>query len=577
MLRKQSIFLILCLLFFSSCTETVIKEKNSIVVHRLNETKDLNPITSRTSSSFEILDNIYQKLMNLDHRSLEIVPLLAESRPQIKLSNDGGMIISYTLKKEATWANGTSVKPQDVIFSMKAIFCPWIESQHLKPYFEFIEDIYPDSLNDRTLHFKCKEVFIRSEYSTGCDFYVIPEYAYDPNFLLRKYSFKELKHNYDVIAENIAIKEFAKQFNATNVENTSEFINGSGPYLLTDHTENQRIVLHKKKNWWGNKYKNQNTFFAANLDKITFQLVSDFAAAKNLVKAQEIDLITLSKPFDFEELQESSAQENYNFELVPINGYSYIGLNLQNPKLKGKHTRQALAHLVDFDKIHDLIHKGYAQRISGPILPGRDKFYFDTYYEFNPNIALRLLKKDGWEDTDNDGVLDKIIEGEKTDLELEFVYNARNESRKNTLTILKEDAEKIGIKIDIVPKDWNVLSDNLTQHQFELYYGSWMLDLGPEDPAQLFSTASSNGGSNYTAFGNKKTDSLITKIQTTLNENERALLWQEFNQILYEEVPYIFLFSPKRFLVVHKRFDNVTISPVMPGYWEAGFIEKPQD
>jgi peptide/nickel transport system substrate-binding protein len=88
----------------------------------------------------------------------------------------------------------------------------------------------------------------------------------------------------------------------------------------------------------------------------------------------------------------------------------------------------------------------------------------------------------------------------------------------------------------------------------------------PEDFTQLWHTSSwMNEGSNYTGFGNEKSDALIDSIKKIIDPDQRRPLVHEFQRLVYDEQPMIFLFASIRRNVIHQRFGNVEMYFERPG------------
>lgn len=154
------------------------------------------------------------------------------------------------------------------------------------------------------------------------------------------------------------------------------------------------------------------------------------------------------------------------------------------------------------------------------------------------------------------------------DLKLTFSYNAGNEFRKSFGLMLKEAARKIGIDIEVESMEWSVFLNKLRNGSIDMWYGAWIFDPRPSDPNQLWHSSASDGGSNYTGFGNAKTDALIERIPQTLDETKRNQLYKEWQEVIHEEVPYVFILSGNYRLLVSKRFDESSVYPtgLNPGY-----------
>jgi len=110
----------------------------------------------------------------------------------------------------------------------------------------------------------------------------------------------------------------------------------------------------------------------------------------------------------------------------------------------------------------------------------------------------------------------------------------------------------------------------LEAHEIQMWYGGWVFDPRPSDPKQIWHTESYNGGSNYTGFGNEDTDALIESIRAELDPAKRSVLYKRWQEILNEEVAYIFMNTGKSRMGIHKRFENINLSRRNPGFYPGG-------
>jgi peptide/nickel transport system substrate-binding protein len=256
--------------------------------------------------------------------------------------------------------------------------------------------------------------------------------------------------------------------------------------------------------------------------------------------------------------------------------YSYIGLNVRDKILSDVKVRQALSMLINVDQIIDKVRYGKASRIIGPVLPSlKDDYNNDIKpYPFDMAKAKQLLAEVGWVDSDGDGVLDKVINGQKTPFAIVYTYNKGNPLRETVGLLCQQWFKQAGIKLEIKDLDWSLFQDEMKKGNGQMFYGSWILDPRTPDFKQIFHTSSRNGGSNYTGFGNAQTDALIEKINRNMDPASRSVEIKQFQQILHDEAPNIFLYTSNFLNVIHKRFEHVSAGPVYPGYWVAGFKVK---
>lgn len=548
----------------------------NVIIHELSDAQMLNPINYSDASAGYIVSNIFQNLLAIDFKTLELVPVLAESRPEIVTSPDSQLYITYRIREQARWDDGQPVTAKDIEFTLKVIKNPRVDNFNNKPYFEFITDFKFHDDDPKKFTLVCKDVYILSEVMSG-DIPALPASVYDPKGIMQQFTVRQLTELQQELVENERIIEFANEFNSEKYQRDKNFIVGSGAYTLDEWATGQKIVLKKKDNWWGDELRGTNIFFDVNAPKLVYQTINDQTTSLVALKAGNVDVMRGIKPKDFTELPKSSKfTENFNAHTPAQLAYLYLGINVRRPKFSDKLTRQALANIVDVEKIINVINYGFGERAVGPVHPSKNDEYNPnlTPYEFNPDKAKQLLSEAGWADTDGDGILDKLIDGKKTPFTIEIIYNSGNDVRKAICLLFQEEARKLGIKVDVVTQEWSIFLDKTKAHDFDMYVGAWISSPIPSDHKQIFHTSSYNGGSNYTGFGNDATDALIDSIRVTLDVEKRKVLNQRFQAILLDECSYLFLYYPKERLAIHKRFDNAEPSLMRPGYKEAAFILK---
>src|SRR3990172_4839533 len=126
-------------------------------------------------------------------------------------------------------------------------------------------------------------------------------------------------------------------------------------------------------------------------------------------------------------------------------------------------------------KIIHIIFYDLGERVTGPVHPSKTGAYNREIlpFDFDPEKAKHLLSEAGWNDSNGDGTLDKVMDGKTEELILEFAYNAGNDERKGVGLIFQEEARKAGIRINVVARERSVYSNDLRNHRFEIYYGAW--------------------------------------------------------------------------------------------------------
>jgi len=71
------------------------------------------------------------------------------------------MRMTFELRPEAKWDNGKSITAKDIAFSFKALMCPHVDDQPLKPYLDFVEGFQFYDNNPLKFTILCNQVYMR--------------------------------------------------------------------------------------------------------------------------------------------------------------------------------------------------------------------------------------------------------------------------------------------------------------------------------------------------------------------------------------------------------------------------------
>ena len=439
------------------------------IIHELSDPQGLNPYTTSDEASQKIYRLIFESLLQQDFETLELIPLLAESLPQ---ASPDHLSYTYRLRDGIHFADGRPLTAQDVIFSLKAVKNPLVvDAAHLRNYFEDVKDAV--ALDERTIQISMLRPNFLAEYYIGVDLRIIPKHIYDPRNLTDRYTFAELLDT-GLITKNPAIQEYAEWFGKPELGREKEFLIGSGPYRFDEWRTEEYIKLSRNETYWN---RGNSKWTASYADKLVFKTINDRTTAVSAVKNGDIDFIEYVPPRMFEELVDTTATPYLEKNEYEKGSFLYIGWNLRRPILADKRVRQAFSHLVDVKMLINNVMLGHAIPTNTFVTRGRPEY--DTTlrsYEYNPQKARQLLAEAGWKDSNGDGVLDKVINGQRRDMEFSFLLNAGNETRQNIALLLVDEFRKSGIRIRVQSLEWSVFLENLKSYQFDAFIGGWVND-----------------------------------------------------------------------------------------------------
>jgi peptide/nickel transport system substrate-binding protein len=565
---RYFLYLILISALIFSCKGNK-KDKNEVNVHELSDPDKLCPYASTSASATAIERFMFQKLIDWDYEKGDFVGMLAIGKPKIS-PYGSGLKLDYEIRPEAMWDNGTPVTAYDVEFSFKAALNPKTNCEQIRPYLDFLADVIIDTTNPKKFSVISNQKYILVEEYSG--YWVLPEYVYDTNKIMRNFTISDFrdKKKQESLKGDKNILRFADEFNSQKFSREKGFVVGSGPYEFDEWITGSKLTLKRKKDWWGRKTNDEFLKNYGTVETIKFKIINDWKTATTALKGKELDVARGIEYKIFNDLKnDAKFNENYYSYTPTSPQYLYIGLNMTNPKLKDLKVREALAHAVDKEQIISTLLFGLGKPIESMVQP--DKKYYNKNlkkFEYNLEVASKLLEEAGWKDSDGDGIRDKMINGKKVQLELNFKYNAGNDTRKNIGLIYKENLKKIGVELNIVAKEWTVFLEDIKKHDFEVYCGAWVGDPNVEDPKQIWHTESSTGGSNYVSYGDVVSDKMIDDIRSELNESIRDAMYLKFQEKVHNEIPYIFLFAPLERIAIAKKFDpnSAKTYSVRPGY-----------
>lgn len=261
--------------------------------------------------------------------------------------------------------------------------------------------------------------------------------------------------------------------------------------------------------------------------------------------------------------EDSYFKEKYNFYTPKMYAHRFILFNTTDARLEDKSVRRALAHLLNLEEVYNTVYGGDKNPVTTPIHPTKPYYNKNlAAITYNLDRAKSLLKEAGWADANNNGVLDKKIDGELQELNLRLTYSSSFNDWINIAALFQESAKAAGVNIIPTPLEGTPLRQGWLQKDYELSItgSTWY-------PAHknLYQKWHSKSRGNYAGFGTVESDALVEEISKTIDEDKLAELYTKFQAIIYEEQPAIFINTANDHIVVNKKYGNITTSSVPPG------------
>ena len=433
---------------------------------------------------------------------MQYQPYLAES---MSMSEDG-LELTFRLRDDARWHDGTPVTADDVVWSVEMYMDPALAYANSQ-YFQFVESV--EKIDDQTVVFH----FNSAHSDALADFL---DWEPMPKHLLEDVGVSNMR--------NIG-------FNRNPV--------GNGPFRFVSWTPNQQVVFEANEDFMLGR---------PNLDRVVIRIIPEQTTELTELLTGNLDMIRAVQPAEAAAVENSSAAR-----LLPYQSrsYTYLAWNTDNPLFEDERVRRAMTLAIDRQQIVDALLYGYGQVAVSDVLPFQ--WQFDEKLEpwpHDPQAARELLAEAGWEDSNGDGVLDK--DGRPFRFMLET--NQGNDLREDIIVIVQNNLEAIGVDAQPRLAEWNSLIDRLKRRDFEAVVSGWSVDF-KFDPSE---TLGCDGGVyNYPAYCNPEADALVRTALTTLDNEEARPLWNRYQEIIHEDQPYTFLYYLDERLGVSRRLRGV--------------------
>ncbi|MBU0598198.1 hypothetical protein KKF61_04365 [Patescibacteria group bacterium] len=472
----------------------------------------INPILAQNDVDRDITRLTYSGLFKYNEH-LELEPDIAT---HYELSEDKK---TYTihLRQNVKWHNENSLIADDVIFTFETIK----DTDFNSPYYSSFKGVSLERIDDYTVSFTLEEPF--SPFLSNLTIGILPGHIWG-----------------DVAASNFKLAEY----------NTRPI--GSGPFQFKELTKDQSgniksYVLETNPNFYNNP---------PYTEKIIFKLYADFESALNALQNNSVDGINFI-PQDYRDsLAKNKDITSYSLQLPQ---YTAVFFNQKNSLLKDKELKQALAFATDKQRILEEALQDQGQIIQAPILEGFLGYHPEVQvYEYNIEKAAQMLDEQGWE-VPEDGGLRK-----KGDQELAFSLTTVDQVEYlKTANILKEGWESINIGIELkIMNPMRVNKEIIKPRNYEAFLYGEILGSDPDPYPFWHSSQSLAGGLNLSNYYNKDVDQLLEQARQIDNRDERILKYVHFQNILADEMPAIFLYSPSYYYGVTKDVKGIELTRI---------------
>lgn len=521
-MKKISIFtfmLVFCL-FISACSSqssnnneddpSSVEDKNTIIVGLEAEPTSLDAHQISDYNSSRAAMELYDQLVQFKDGSTELEPDLAE---KWDISEDG-LEYTFYLKEGITFHDGTSFNAEAVKFSYER----QMDSNH--PHHDTGQYSYAEFtfgtintievINEFTVKISLKEPFA----------------PFLSNLAMHAAS----------IISPTALKEYGADFTKNPV--------GTGPYKFVSWNPGVEVILEKNTDYFKGE---------PSIEQLIFKPISEAQTRLAELEAGNIDLIVNVPPDDLERLKGDS-----NLQVIEQAGMHvwWTAFNTQKEPFNNQKVRQAVNYAINKEAIVDGILQGTGELANSPLPPtvwGHNANLKN--YNYDPEKAKALLEEAGYAD----GI----------DVTYWVPESGSGMQQPQTMAAaIQSDLAAVGINVEIQTLEWGAYLDKVfvpaDENDMDMHQMSWIGDNGDPDnflyillSGEQWPTA----GFNDSYYKNQQVDELLAKARITKDKGERTAMYEQAQEIIMEDAPWIVLDHEKQIIVANKNIKDFELHP----------------
>jgi peptide/nickel transport system substrate-binding protein len=303
---------------------------------------------------------------------------------------------------------------------------------------------------------------------------------------------------------------------------------GTGPFTITQFVPNTVTVYQKNPNYWGGASGVQPS---PHLDKVIAKVVPNALTRLEDVQRGSAQFAYI----DFTLApQIAGAGGVYIPKLGPEPTQQYMSFNTQKFPFNVTSIRQAVAHAINLTAAVSLF-SGFGTSYIGPIPKGLLGYDYSLKpYDYSITAAKQLLAKSGHPNGQGIPPVTMIFPTDRPPASLEA-------------QLVQASLSQIGITVKLQgmtdSQEGNILNSNLPNSTAypNLSYDSWFNVPDPWGYANWLVGPLNYGASNEAYYNNAQVNALFKKADTTTNQAQRALIYQNATEIVYNDSPYVWI------------------------------------
>ncbi len=508
----------------------------------------LDPALNSAVDGGNTIITVFEPLLIINENN-EAVPGQAESWT----TSEDGLTWTFTMRDGLKWSDGSELNAKDFEYSFKRMANPDTAAPYAETCLGMIDGFeeaagFPDADGNPTVEPNLDALNVKAS-DDGKTLTIVLGYPCS---------------YFDKIAAFAAMSPVQKATVEANGDawcTSPDTYVCNGPYMITEWTPSERIVLTKNPNYVGGW---DNSKIVS--DSITLLLLEDSSASFAAYNSGEAVLI---KDVPTDEIPSlTKAEDGGDFYVDTILGTYYVSLNLKRDAFKDAKVRKALSLAIDRDYVANTIMQGTystADSIVGPgIVDEKGNFhdngnapYISADYEANLAEAKKLLAEAGYPNG----------EGYPT-----IEYSCNDAGYHVPLAeYLQQAWGDLGITLTISKMEWSSFTAARRAGEYDVARNGWVMDYN--DPSNMLDLFCSGNGNNDGKYSNPEFDAAIDASRVADSAEHFAQL-HKAEDILMEDMGCLPIAYYNDYWLQSSSLKGTWHSPY--GYWylQYGYIEE---
>ena len=507
----------------------------------------LDPALNSAIDGANTIITIFEPLLLINENN-EVIGGQAESWE----ASEDGLTWTFTMRDGLKWSDGTDLNAKDFEYSFKRMVDPNTAAPYAETCLGMIDGFeeaagFPDADGNPTVDPNPEALNVKASEDGKTLTIVL---SYPCSYFDKMAAFATMS----------PVQQATVEANGDSWCTSADTFVSNGPYMITDWTPSERIVLTKNPNYVGGW---DNSKIVS--DTITLLLLEDSSASFAAYNSGEAVLI---KDVPTDEIPSlTKAEDGGDFYVDTILGTYYVSLNLQRDAFKDAKVRKALSLAIDRDYVANTIMQGTyttADSIVGPGIVDESGYFHDNGnapyisadYEANLAEAKKLLEEAGYPNG----------EGYPT-----IEYSTNDSGYHVPLAeYLQQAWGDLGITLSISKQEWSSFTAARRAGEYDVARNGWVMDYN--DPSNMLDLFCSGNGNNDGKYSNPDFDAAIDASRVADSAEHFAQL-HKAEDILMEDMGCLPIAYYNDYWLQSPTLKGTWHSPY--GYWylQYGYIE----